>query len=83
MKINRIIMVLTVAAAVLLSACQAQKPSFVRVEDGKFVCEDYPSHCSNIIVWHYSRAGTVAEQRDIWRFVQTPLIEMWVMSRCR
>ena len=44
MKITRIISILTLAAAVLLCSCQVQKPSFVRVEDGKFVCEDYPSH---------------------------------------
>ena len=58
MKINRIIMVLTVAAAVLLSACQAQKPSFVRVEDGKFVCEDYPSHFVGTNFWYGAILGS-------------------------
>ena len=44
MKLTRIISALTLAAGLLLCSCQASKSSFVRVEDGKFVCEDYPSH---------------------------------------
>ena len=43
MKLTRIYSVLTVFAAVLLLSCQAEHTSFVHVEDGKFVGEDYPA----------------------------------------
>ncbi len=58
MKNNRIIAILTLAAVVLLSACQAQEPSFVRVEDGKFVCEDYPSHFVGTNFWYGAILGS-------------------------
>ena len=58
MKITRIISILTLAAAALLCSCQAQKPSFVRVEDGKFVCEDYPSHYVGTNFWYGAILGS-------------------------
>ena len=58
MKNNRVISILTFALAILLCSCQAQKPSFVRVEDGKFVCEDYPSHFIGTNFWYGAILGS-------------------------
>ena len=58
MKITQIISILTVAAAALLCSCQAQKPSFVHVEDGKFVSEDYPSHFIGTNFWYGAILGS-------------------------
>ena len=55
---TRILSVLTVVAAGLLCACQAQKPSFVEVKDGKFVCEDYPSHYVGTNFWYGAILGS-------------------------
>ena len=55
---TRILSVLTVVAAGLLCACQAQKPSFVDVKDGKFVCEDYPSHYVGTNFWYGAILGS-------------------------
>ena len=51
-------MVLTIAAAALLCSCQAQKPSFVKVEDGQFVCENYPSHFVGTNFWYGAILGS-------------------------
>ena len=58
MKITRIISILTLTAAALLCSCKVQKPSFVRVEDGKFVCEDYPSHYVGTNFWYGAILGS-------------------------
>ena len=55
---TRILSVLTVVAAGLLCACQAQKPSFVEVKDEKFVCEDYPSHYVGTNFWYGAILGS-------------------------
>ena len=55
---TRILSVLTIVAAGLLCACQAQKPSFVEVKDGKFVCEDYPSHYVGTNFWYGAILGS-------------------------
>ena len=55
---TRTLSVLTVVAAGLLCACQAQKPSFVEVKDGKFVCEDYPSHYVGTNFWYGAILGS-------------------------
>lgn len=55
---TRILSVLTVVAAGLLCACQAQKPSFVEVKDGRFVCEDYPSHYVGTNFWYGAILGS-------------------------
>ena len=61
---TRILSVLTVVAAALLCACQAQKPSFVEVKDGKFVCEDYPSHYVGTNFWYGAILGSEGEGGD-------------------
>ena len=58
MKSTRILSILTIATAVLLCSCQAQKPSFVRVEDGQFVCENYPSHFVGTNFWYGAILGS-------------------------
>ena len=58
MKLTRIYSVLTVFAAVLLLSCQAEHTSFVHVEDGKFVCEDYPSHFVGTNFWYGAILGS-------------------------
>ena len=52
MKSSRILTVLTAAAVLVLCSCQASKPSFVKVEDGKFVSKDYPSHYVGTNFWY-------------------------------
>ena len=58
MILNRIISALTLAAGLLLCSCQASESSFVRVEDGKFVCEDYPSHFIGTNFWYGAILGS-------------------------
>ncbi len=58
MKLIRAISALSIAAAFLLCSCQSGKPSFVRVEDGKFVCEDYPSHFVGTNFWYGAILGS-------------------------
>lgn len=58
MKLTRIYSVLTVLAAVLLLSCQAEQTSFVHVEDGMFVCEDYPSHFVGTNFWYGAILGS-------------------------
>ena len=52
MKSTRINSILALVAALLLCSCQTHKPSFVKVEDGQFVCEDYPSHFVGTNFWY-------------------------------
>ncbi len=64
MKFNRILSVLTFVT-VLLCSCQADKtPSFVRVEDGKFVCENYPSHFVGTNFWYGAILGSEGQGGD-------------------
>lgn len=58
MKFNRIINVLTCAAAALLCSCQASEPSFVKVEDGQFVSDDYPSYYVGTNFWYGAILGS-------------------------
>ena len=58
MKPIRIFAVLAVASAVLLSSCRQSSPSFVKVEDGVFVCEDYPSHFIGTNFWYGAILGS-------------------------
>ena len=58
MKLTRICPILMIAAAVLLSSCQTSEPSFVMVKDGKFVCEDYPSHFIGTNFWYGAILGS-------------------------
>ena len=58
MKLNQAFSALAFAAALLLCSCQAQRPSFVHVEDGRFVCEDYPSHYVGTNFWYGAILGS-------------------------
>ncbi len=58
MKITRILSVLMLAAGLLCSCRTANEPSFVKVEDGKFVCEDYPSHFVGTNFWYGAILGS-------------------------
>ena len=64
MKPIRIFAVLAVASAVLLSSCQQSSPSFVKVEDGVFVCEDYPSHFIGTNFWYGAILGSEGQGGD-------------------
>ncbi len=58
MKISRILSVLTIAAFMLLSCKADNEPSFVRVEDSKFVCDNYPSHFVGTNFWYGAILGS-------------------------
>lgn len=67
MNSSRIISILTMAAVVVLSSCQSSKPSFVKVEDGKFVSEDYPSHFVGTNFWYGAILASEGRGGDIER----------------
>lgn len=52
MKASRLILPLVLATVSVLYACQPSQPSFVKVEDGKFVSEDYPSRFVGTNFWY-------------------------------
>ncbi len=58
MKITRVFSVLAIAAAGLLCSCHTQNPSIVKVEDGKFVCENYSSHFVGTNFWYGAILGS-------------------------
>lgn len=58
MKPTRILSILTFASALLLCSCQEPSSSFVKVEDGVFVCEDYPSHFIGTNFWYGAILGS-------------------------
>jgi len=58
MKLVRNLAILTVSTVFLLCSCQVKKPSFVHVEGGKFVCEDYPSHFIGTNFWYGAILGS-------------------------
>ena len=58
MKITRILSILTAIAIGLLSSCQNSGSSFVKVEDGLFVCDDYPSHFVGTNFWYGAILGS-------------------------
>lgn len=64
MKPIRIFSILTIAAAVLLGSCRASEPSFVKVEDGLFVSEDYPSHYVGTNFWYGAILGSEGRGGD-------------------
>ncbi len=67
MKLTRILSVLTLAAAMLCSCQTGEKPSFVKVEDGKFVCENYPSHFVGTNFWYGAILGSEGAGGDLAR----------------
>ncbi len=58
MKITRILSVLTLAAGLLCSCQTVNQPSFVKVEDGKFICDNYPSHFVGTNFWYGAILGS-------------------------
>ncbi len=58
MKLPGILSVLTFAAAMLFSCQTVDLPSFVKVEDGRFVCENYPSHFVGTNFWYGAILGS-------------------------
>ncbi len=64
MKLTRILSVLPLAAGLLCSCRTVNEPSFVKVEDGKFVCEDYPSHFVGTNFWYGAILGSEGSGGD-------------------
>ena len=58
MKLPRILSVLAAIPVLLSSSCQSVEPSFVRVENGMFVSEDYPSHFIGTNFWYGAILGS-------------------------
>lgn len=67
MKSSRIFSVLTLTATILLCSCQASRPSFVKVEDGRFVSKDYPSHYVGTNFWYGAILASDGRGGDIGR----------------
>ena len=67
MDLSRIFSVLTAAAAMFLCSCQASQPSFVRVENGRFVSDDYPSHFVGTNFWYGAILASEGQGGDIER----------------
>ena len=66
-----------VAILMLLSSCQNSKPSFVRVEDGKFVSDDnYPSYFAGTNFWYGAILGSEGQgvREEILTYAQNQLI---------
>ena len=58
---------LAVAALSLLCSCRSSEPSFVKVEDGRFSCDDYPSHYIGTNFWYGAILASDGEGGDIER----------------
>ena len=67
MKITRILSFLAVAVLSLLCSCRSSEPSFVKVEDGRFSCDDYPSHYIGTNFWYGAILASDGEGGDIER----------------
>ena len=67
MKSIRLFSVVTSVMAVMLCSCQTQSPSFVRVEDGRFVSRDYPSHFIGTNFWYGAILASDGEGGDLGR----------------
>ncbi|MBQ7020149.1 MAG: acetylxylan esterase [Bacteroidales bacterium] len=67
MKITRILSLLAVTALSLLCSCRSSEPSFVKVEDGRFSCDDYPSHYIGTNFWYGAILASDGEGGDIER----------------
>lgn len=66
MKSLRLIQALALTVCIF-SACQASLPSFVKVEDGKFVSEDYPSRFVGTNFWYGAILASDGEGGNIER----------------
>ena len=58
---------LAVAALSLLCSCRSSEPSFVKVADGRFSCDDYPSHYIGTNFWYGAILASDGEGGDIER----------------
>ena len=67
MKPTRILSVLAVAAISLLCSCKSSDTAFVKVKDGRFFCEDYPSHYIGTNFWYGAILASVGEGGNIER----------------
>ena len=67
MKITRILSFLAVTALSLLCSCRSSEPSFVKVADGRFSCDDYPSHYIGTNFWYGAILASEGEGGDIER----------------
>lgn len=67
MKIIRLLSSLAVAVSLLLCSCKSSEPSFVKVVDGRFSCEDYPSHYIGTNFWYGAILASEGEGGDIER----------------
>ena len=67
MKPTRILSVLAVAAISLLCSCKSSDTAFVKVRDGRFFCEDYPSHYIGTNFWYGAILASDGEGGDIER----------------
>ena len=53
-----------VALLLLLSSCHTSAPSFVKVEDGKFVSDNYPSYFAGTNFWYGAILGSEGQGGD-------------------
>ena len=67
MKLTRLLSVMAAAAMTLLYSCQSSDSSFVRVENGRFACEDYPSHYIGTNFWYGAILASEGEGGNIAR----------------
>ena len=67
MKSIRILSVMASVIAVMLCSCQTRNLSFVKVEDGAFVSEDYPSHYLGTNFWYGAILASEGQGGDIVR----------------
>ena len=58
---------LLVMTAILNFSCQSSAPSFVKVEDGLFCCEGYPSHFIGTNFWYGAILASDGQGGDIER----------------
>ena len=56
--------VLILGLFIFVSSCQSDSPSFVQVKDGKFSCEDYPSHYLGTNFWYGAILGSEGVDGD-------------------
>ena len=53
-----------IAFLLLLSSCHSSDPSFVKVEDGKFVSDNYPSYFAGTNFWYGAILGSEGQGGD-------------------
>ena len=61
------LVILAAAVSLLLVSCHTSKPSFVKVEDGKFVSENYPSYFAGTNFWYGAILASEGQGGDVER----------------